>query len=223
MIFRLPRPSDLVLYRTYYMFVRRMRCANERATGEPLRRFAILVIMQGRRLLLWTLYGSVLWCWHLLLQATWTVPSPPLPTSGANDVAASRVEQIRPESIAVAELSPPPSPVPSPSPPPPPRTWPAETCQGSVHTEYDGAVMVPGTGPGATVSKSPADCCALCARTRGCNTWVACTHPWCGTQCWLKWTEDPTRPTVRAKGGETPWTSGTVSYTHLTLPTILLV
>jgi len=68
--------------------------------------------------------------------------------------------------------------------------------------------MVPGSGPGATVSSSPAECCALCAKTRGCNVWVACTDPWCGNQCWLKWVEDPSKVAVRGEGGSTPWTSG---------------
>ena len=68
--------------------------------------------------------------------------------------------------------------------------------------------MVPGVGAGSTHSRSPAECCALCAKTRGCNVWVACTHPWCGSQCWLKWTDDPAHAPVRARGGETPWTSG---------------
>ena len=49
----------------------------------------------------------------------------------------------------------------------------------------------------------------MCAETRGCNVWVACTDPWCGSQCWLKWVEDPTNVQARAKGGEVPWTSGT--------------
>jgi len=68
--------------------------------------------------------------------------------------------------------------------------------------------MVPGTGAGATKSKSPSDCCALCANTRGCNVWVACTNPWCGDQCWLKWTDDPSKPVVRGQAADTPWTSG---------------
>ena len=87
----------------------------------------------------------------------------------------------------------------------------AATCKGSTHTEYDGAVMVPGSGPSATVSTSVADCCALCTKTRGCNVWVACTHSWCGNQCWLKWVEDPSKVKTRASGGETPWTSGTIA------------
>ena len=70
--------------------------------------------------------------------------------------------------------------------------------------------MVPGSGDGATVSSSPAECCALCAKTRGCNVWVACTDKWCGNQCWLKWTDTPATPTVRASGGTVPWTSGTI-------------
>ena len=40
--------------------------------------------------------------------------------------------------------------------------------------------------------------------------WVACTHTWCGNQCWLKWVEDPAAVKTRASGGETPWTSGTL-------------
>jgi hypothetical protein len=71
-------------------------------------------------------------------------------------------------------------------------------------------VMVPGSGPGATVSSSPAECCSLCARTRGCNVWVACTDPWCGSQCWLKWIADPSNPTTRNSGATNPWTSGTI-------------
>lgn len=39
--------------------------------------------------------------------------------------------------------------------------------------------------------------------------WVACTHAWCGQQCWLKWVEDPSSIKARASGGEVPWTSGT--------------
>jgi hypothetical protein len=88
-----------------------------------------------------------------------------------------------------------------------------EMCKahkGAVHTEYDGAVMVPGVGSGKTVSASPAECCELCAKTRGCNVWVACTHQWCGSQCWLKWVEDPRKPPVRGSGGDTPWTAGTL-------------
>lgn len=71
--------------------------------------------------------------------------------------------------------------------------------------------MVPGVGVGATVSASPADCCKLCVNTRGCNVWVACTDPWCGNQCWLKWTEDPAKPVLRGQGGSTPWTSGAIN------------
>ena len=84
-------------------------------------------------------------------------------------------------------------------------------CRGKEHTEYDGAVMVPGVGNGATTAKSPSECCNLCATTRGCNVWVACTHQWCGGQCWLKWVEDPTKVPTRSTGGETPWTSGTLN------------
>lgn len=84
----------------------------------------------------------------------------------------------------------------------------AGTCIGKAHVEYDGAVMVPGMGPGATVSSSPAECCALCADTRGCNIWVACTHEWCRSQCWLKWIENPDEVQVRAANAEVPWTSG---------------
>ena len=114
----------------------------------------------------------------------------------------------------------PPPPSPSPPPPPPPPlpspisttpTKPAESCSAAKeHTEYDGSVMVPGAGPGATVSTSPAECCALCQKTRGCNVWVACTDPWCGNQCWLKWAADPSKPAVRGQGGSTPWMSGTL-------------
>jgi len=38
--------------------------------------------------------------------------------------------------------------------------------------------------------------------------WVACTNPWCGDQCWLKWTDDPSKPVVRGQAADTPWTSG---------------
>ena len=79
---------------------------------------------------------------------------------------------------------------------------------GSEHTEYDGSVMVPGSGPGSTVSTSTKSCCELCANTRGCNLWVACTDPWCGNQCWLKWSEEPSKPKIRGQGGTIPWTSG---------------
>ena len=40
--------------------------------------------------------------------------------------------------------------------------------------------------------------------------WVACTDAWCGSQCWLKWVADPSKPTTRGSGGTTPWTSGTI-------------
>ena len=94
--------------------------------------------------------------------------------------------------------------------PPPPASVKDVCAAAKEHTEYDGAVMVPGSGPGATVVGSPAECCALCAKTRGCNIWVACTHTWCGHQCWLKWVDDPSKPVVRSQHAETPWTSGAI-------------
>ena len=172
-----------------------------------------------RRVALWAIYLAVLWSWHSFLQATWTVPKgpPPMDRSGAQQLTPPspphRIAQQQQQQQLLQQVVQSVTLASSPPPPPQQRTSfdvNAATCTGSAHTEYDGAVMVPGSGAGATVSKSPADCCALCARTRGCNIWVACTHSWCGNQCWLKWTDDPSKPTVRAKGGETPWTSGSL-------------
>lgn len=156
-------------------------------------------------------YLVALYCWHLLL-GSFFVPSPsqlPLPTKTPTGTKP-RVESVRSKAVKPLPLSPSPPPQPPPPPPPPPKKSLEDKaqCQGHVHTEYDGAVMVPGTGVGATVSKSPADCCRLCQTTRGCNIWVACTDAWCGDQCWLKWVEDPSKPLTRAVGGTTPWTSG---------------
>ena len=173
-------------------------------------------MMSGpRRVAFGIAYALLLGYWHVLLSGFFAVQAEP-PTS------------LRQQPVPAVRLSPPPPPPstsllpppPSPPPPPPPSTPPVRAavespptlaqCTGHVHTEYDGAVMVPGSGPGATVSTSVAECCALCSKTRGCNVWVACTNPWCGNQCWLKWAEDPSKPTVRAQGGTTPWTSGTI-------------
>ena len=98
---------------------------------------------------------------------------------------------------------------------PPPSAQPSQNttnlqCVSHEHTEYDGNVMVPGNGVGATVSTSPSDCCNLCAKTRGCNVWVACAGGWCGNQCWLKWVEDPKRVTIRGANEHISWTSGTM-------------
>jgi len=46
--------------------------------------------------------------------------------------------------------------------------------------------------------------------------WVACTDPWCGSQCWLKWIADPSKPTTRGSGATNPWTSGAI---HKDVPT----
>ncbi|KAJ1629762.1 hypothetical protein T492DRAFT_1117584 [Pavlovales sp. CCMP2436] len=66
---------------------------------------------------------------------------------------------------------------------------PALTCAAPMeHTELWGDVVVPGFGPGAATAASPAECCELCACTRGCNVWVACSNEQaCQKQCWLKW------------------------------------
>ena len=168
--------------------------------------------MRPKHLLLLVPYTAALYSWHVYVGSIFAVsPSPPPP----------------PTRLSLP-LSPPPPPPPqrtSLSPPPPPPQPPRELKQatetvadvcdthspsysGKEHIEYDGAVMVPGSGPGATVSKSPADCCKLCQATRGCNVWVGCTDPWCGNQCWLKWVEDPAKPPKRGSGGSIPWTSG---------------
>ena len=151
------------------------------------------------RLVGWVAYLAVLYGWHRFLSATWPVVSPPSPLPQSSHP---------PPPPPPPPLPPPP--LPSPPPPPPPKSYERQCGEAREHTEYDGAVMVPGSGPGATSSSSVADCCALCAKTRGCNVWVACTHSWCGKQCWLKWVEDPSKVVTRASGGETPWTSGTL-------------
>lgn len=77
------------------------------------------------------------------------------------------------------------------------------------HTELWGDVVKPGTGPGSVVAPTAADCCELCARTRGCNTWVACSNAEaCGQQCWLKWQSNPAEPVRHSTSPTTPWTSG---------------
>ena len=161
----------------------------------------------------WLLYLAVLYSWHRLLAEIMLPATPPPPPPSPPP-------------------PPPPSPPPPPPPPPPPSPIPTTTtatattaavaaattatapsnqqCQGKANTEYDGVVMVPGSGPGATSSASVAECCELCAKTRGCNVWVACTNPWCGNQCWLKWTDTPSKPAIRGQGGSIPWASGSI-------------
>ena len=161
--------------------------------------------LRGRDLVLYAAYVGLLVGWHHYLSSVFTpLPSPQLQLS----------PQPPPQHL---NHSPPPPPkvAASPPPPPPPPLLEANavsaktTCDGLAHTEYDGSVMVPGSGPGATKVSSVAECCDLCAKTRGCNVWVGCTHTWCGNQCWLKWVEDPAHVKVRAKGDSVPWTSGT--------------
>ena len=176
-----------------------------------------------RSLCQWSLYLSALYCWHLFLAQTWgntkviaSFGSPPAPSRQRKQVASEVPPPPSPLHLKEAPLPP--------SPPPwglPPNSATNTTAMCGViqpHTEYDGAVMVPGTGPGAAVSSSVADCCALCAKTRGCNVWVACTHSWCGNQCWLKWVDDPSKVQTRSKTSETPWTSGTL---HKDIPSEL--
>ena len=68
--------------------------------------------------------------------------------------------------------------------------------------------MVEGIGPHG-LSLAPADCCAECSRTRGCNVWVACADARaCGSQCWLKFAAEPMAAKERARGPHVPWTSG---------------
>ena len=70
--------------------------------------------------------------------------------------------------------------------------------------------MVPGLGPDA-LTLAPAECCAACATTRGCNVWVACAREQsCGRQCWLKWHENPRNAPVRGQGDGVPWAAGTL-------------
>ncbi|KAL1495152.1 hypothetical protein AB1Y20_017017 [Prymnesium parvum] len=68
--------------------------------------------------------------------------------------------------------------------------------------------MVPGVGAGAPAVRSAGGCCAACGETRGCNVWVWCAAGWCAGQCWLKWTDKPEQPAVRARGDGVAWASG---------------
>ena len=166
-----------------------------------------------RRALFWTAYVAVLLGWNWFLGSFLQGEPPSTTGSPAMQPQARAQPLASPSPTAVPPPPHPPHPhpphPPPPLPPPPPRQN-SLTCNEHEHTEYDGAVMVPGMGDGATNVTSVAECCDLCRSTRGCNVWVACTHAWCGKQCWLRWVEDPSKPAVRARGGETPWTSGTL-------------
>ena len=64
--------------------------------------------------------------------------------------------------------------------------------------EYWGDVMLAGD---EHLTDSAQACCAACAATRGCNTfvWCAADNAGCARQCWLKWQPDPRVPEVRLR------------------------
>jgi PAN domain len=83
---------------------------------------------------------------------------------------------------------------------------------GVPQTELWGDVIV-SQADGSNVRDTPgsAACCALCAASKSCNTWVYCTQPAaCGSQCWLKRqpSEAQLRGPAHAVGPGVPWTSG---------------
>lgn len=166
----------------------------------------------ARRGLFWAAYLTALYGWHSLLARSVAAP---VATSDA--LSAATLLPPPPPPPPRPPPPPPSSPAPSPNPPPPPTPEArADMCAGvdfggQAHRDLDGAVMVPGAGKGG-LALSPKECCAACARTRGCNVWVACMDPKeCGQQCWLKWAEDPAHPTKRGEGASVPWHSGTLA------------
>lgn len=121
----------------------------------------------------------------------------------------AQVSRLTQAPLRSAEPAPPPELAPHAAEPARPAAAPLSCAEPMEHTELWGEVVKPGTGPGATVAPTAADCCALCATTRGCNVWVACSDARaCGEQCWLKWQEDPTRVVKHSTSLGTPWTSG---------------
>ena len=169
-----------------------------------------------RRGIWWCAYLCALLAWHQLLSQA--LPPPVQPPSALPSPLPPSPPPPPPPSLAIspvaaaAKLS-----------PPPPiaagdfcgarssdgaRT--AQYLGPKEHRDLDGAVMVPGAGPGA-LSLSPHACCEECAKTRGCNVYVACSNEQnCGRQCWLKWAEDPAKPAMRGEGSGVAWTSGTL-------------
>jgi len=83
------------------------------------------------------------------------------------------------------------------------------TCPpDAVNADYDGWVIR--AGDASPRLPSCGDCRKLCADTDGCTTWVygaASGSPRAG-QCWLKWTSDPYRPTLKDTSPTGPWMSG---------------
>lgn len=177
--------------------------------------------MSARRAVFWLAYAVGLWCWHLYLAETWAPPSivaphtelperrQPMHEASLPPPSPKQLHHVSPVSSQVRLTASPP--------PPPPKVDHLSMCQSSAkgadvkeHRDLDGAVMVPGWGPGA-LSLPPERCCAECAKTRGCNVWVACMdEKACGKQCWLKWAEDPSKPAVRGENPAVPWASGTL-------------
>lgn len=72
-------------------------------------------------------------------------------------------------------------------------------------TELGGVVIVNANDLG---QMSLEECRAACLARRGCNVWVRCDAGHCAGKCWLKHTDDPANPPVRASGDRVPWTSG---------------
>ena len=146
------------------------------------------------------------------------------------DTSITRSDEAPLEEAQQAQSTvPSPPPVPttttkaSPPPPPPPRERPAQfgaerNCHALENTELWGAVVRAGTD---VIAHTSQECCAACRRVAvlddgspGCDTWV-----WCGNattcremyrQCWLKRADKPMQLEVRARGADTPWTSGTL-------------
>ena len=135
---------------------------------------------------------------------------------------AWRTQTTREENAPPPPPPPPPE-VPSPSPPPPPRKRPEAlglevACHIQENTELWGAVVREGTD---VTTHTAMECCSACRRVAvlddgspGCDTWVWCgNRTACGEfyrQCWLKRGDKPMTMEVRARGPDTPWTSGTL-------------
>ncbi|KAK3246585.1 hypothetical protein CYMTET_43882 [Cymbomonas tetramitiformis] len=121
-------------------------------------------------------------------------------------------------TVSAATLtSPPPPSFPSPPPPSPPpvsREVPqVPTCQPASfkrHVEYDGVVVQAG-GDGGVVAQSEVECCERCLDSKACNVWVWNMESGGEGACWLKFSEHPKRPSLRAEGAHVPWASGTLA------------
>jgi len=98
--------------------------------------------------------------------------------------------------------------------PPKVATCPAD----AVNADYDGWVLR--SGDASPRLPSCGACRQLCANTDGCTTWVygAASDSDRAGQCWLKWTADAYRPTLKAASPTGPWMSGLMPDAEQTCP-----